>query len=232
MPALTVLNDPDVVPSGKAARRRRILEAARALISERGEAGFSMTALAARAGFSPATPYNLVGPRTKVLEALVTEEFAGFRGKLEALVAPRGLARVLAAAELVTDHYGAEPDFYRGLYHAMVTAGGEELRRMMGLMGQDLWGVMIADAADDLEPVVAVEPFTDHLLQVISSATQGWLVEGWSDARYRAEMRYGVLMCLSGAVRAAGRRTVLDQLSAVQSELVGLRAPAGSPPPR
>src|SRR5271168_2287443 len=49
--------------AGKRERRRRIIEAARALIRETGNAGLSMRALAARAGVSLATPYNLFGSK-------------------------------------------------------------------------------------------------------------------------------------------------------------------------
>ncbi|WP_374575070.1 TetR/AcrR family transcriptional regulator [Phenylobacterium sp.] len=232
MNASTLAEAPAPALTGKAERRARIIAAARALIGDSGEAGFSMTALAIRAGVSPATPYNLVGPRTRVLEAIVEQEFDAFRIRMESLDAPPGLGRVVAAAMLVTEHYGAEPAFYRGLYHAMVTAGGEELRRMMGALGQDLWGLMVQAAAAEFDPLIAPGPFTDHLLQVISSTTQGWLAEGWSSARYRAEMRYGVLLALSAAAAPARRPALLADLSAAQAELMRLKAPGGSLPPR
>lgn len=212
--------------SGKAARRDHVIQAARSLIRETAGAGFSMTALAVRAGVSPATPYNLVGPRTRVLEVLVEQEFADFRRRLSALAGAPGLSRIVEATLLVTEHYGADLAFYRGLFRAMVTAGGEELRRMMGTMGLDLWLGLVSDAAGEIDPRVAPEPFTDHLLEVVSSITLAWTIENWDAARYRAEMRYAVTVTLAGVAAASRRADLMDDLAGAQAELLRLRAAA------
>ena len=56
--------------AGKLKRRRAILDAAREIITTLGDAGLTMRALAARAGVSPATPYNLFGSKQAVLQAV------------------------------------------------------------------------------------------------------------------------------------------------------------------
>src|SRR6516165_2111236 len=53
--------------SQKAARRSAILDAARSLILEGGRGDFSMPALAAAAGVSLVTPYNLFGSKASIL---------------------------------------------------------------------------------------------------------------------------------------------------------------------
>ncbi|MFX8339372.1 helix-turn-helix domain-containing protein, partial [Acinetobacter baumannii] len=63
--------------TAKAERRSRIIKAARDLIRETGDAGLSMRALAAKAGVSLATPYNLFGSKRAVLVA-VLEDIKGF----------------------------------------------------------------------------------------------------------------------------------------------------------
>ena len=55
--------------AGKAERRRLIISAARDLIRETGNAGLSMRGLAARAGVSLATPYNLFGSKRAIVVA-------------------------------------------------------------------------------------------------------------------------------------------------------------------
>lgn len=62
------------------------MEAARTLIREKGGSGFSMRELAAKAGVSYATPYNLLSSKTNLLTLVVQEEFALFRHKMNLLV--------------------------------------------------------------------------------------------------------------------------------------------------
>ena len=55
----------------KAERRHRIIAAARDLIKETGDTGLSMRAIAARAGVSLTTPYNLFGSKRAIVIALL-----------------------------------------------------------------------------------------------------------------------------------------------------------------
>ncbi|QEU96863.1 TetR/AcrR family transcriptional regulator [Streptomyces kanamyceticus] len=70
----------------KAQRRERILEATRQLLRDRPESVISTERIAERAEVSPATVYNLVGPREKIWEALA----AGFMDEFEQRLAVRG----------------------------------------------------------------------------------------------------------------------------------------------
>ena len=63
---------------GKDQRRRAIVKAARALIRENAETGFSMRSLAERAGLSLVTPYNLFGSKQAVLQAVLDEDLEFF----------------------------------------------------------------------------------------------------------------------------------------------------------
>lgn len=62
----------------KQARRDHILDTARKLIGRRDVSGFSMAELAEHAGVSPATPYNLVGSKPEILNALIRFEVKDF----------------------------------------------------------------------------------------------------------------------------------------------------------
>ncbi|HEY3869191.1 MAG TPA: TetR/AcrR family transcriptional regulator [Actinocrinis sp.] len=68
--------------------RARILEAAVALLTERGAAGLAMTTLARRAGVARATLYNYFPDAEHVLEALVETEVAAFLRDLDQRLAP------------------------------------------------------------------------------------------------------------------------------------------------
>ncbi|MEV0253950.1 TetR/AcrR family transcriptional regulator [Streptomyces sp. NPDC050732] len=70
----------------KARRRSLILEATRALLRDGPDSVISTERIAERAQVSPATVYNLIGPRDKVWEALA----AGFMDELERRLAVSG----------------------------------------------------------------------------------------------------------------------------------------------
>ncbi len=221
---------PGTREAGKTKRRAAIVGTARRMIAESGKAGFSLVELARRAGVSPATPYNLVGPRTAVLEEIVREEFEAFRRRLSPTEEMSGVDCILAATRLVTAHYGAEPDFYRGLFGAMNTEGGEELRYLMLSMGRDLWERFIAQATDQGEIDVKFDSdlLTDQLLAAVSGATLAWIMERWSVPRFAAEMRYAVYIVLCAVASKRSFRPARRGLLAAQGALVRLRRRAGA----
>ena len=68
----------------KAERRRRILDSARELLRENPAAKLSTERIAERAEVSPATVYNLIGPRNKVWQALATSLMEDLERRLDA----------------------------------------------------------------------------------------------------------------------------------------------------
>ncbi len=63
---------------GKERRRRRILDAARAVLVESGGEGISVNAIAERAEVGQTTLYNLIGGLEDIFDALVQETFSDF----------------------------------------------------------------------------------------------------------------------------------------------------------
>ena len=100
----------------KQARRDHILDTARKLIGRRDVSGFSMAELAEHAGVSPATPYNLVGSKPEILNALIRFEVKDFASSLEARQIPANLDGLFAAIDLVCERYSGQLNFYRGLF--------------------------------------------------------------------------------------------------------------------
>ena len=68
---------------GKSKRRREILAAARDLMRQSDDLGFSMRTLADRAGVSIATPYNLFGSKQAWLSACSPSAFHDSRSAPE-----------------------------------------------------------------------------------------------------------------------------------------------------
>ncbi len=221
----------------RAARRETIIQAAEALIRERGDAGFSMTELASRAGVSPATPYNLLGSKAEVLRLVVSADFERFTGRLSAMGADRPLFQLLRAADLVVSHYEADPPFYRGLFRAAFSTDVAEVRDMMSLQAQALWRGWVdsALAAGDLAAWVRTGPLTVVLIRTIGSTAQTWLSEGWPRERFELEMRHSVRLILAAAAAPAHGAMLADDLALAQAAIVRLTGEAAcaiTPPAR
>lgn len=208
-------------PEKREERRDHLVRVAQVLIREGGDAGFSMAQLAARAGVSPATPYNLIGPKPEVLRLVVREEFQSFAARLRPAEGASPLAVLLAAADQVVDHYLADRPFYRGLYHA---AGNTEAREVHDLMldeGRALWRGLVGEAiaSGELEPWLRREPFTDQLLRILSGVTLSWLSGDLDDRRFAPAMGYSVRLALAGAASASARGDLTLALRQLQSRL-------------
>ena len=114
---------------GKEVRRKRIVEAVRALIRETGDTGLSMRAIAARANVSLATPYNLFGSKRGVVMA-VLEDARGFQEKFSTLKNLSAVERIFKALSLTFAYHVQDPEFYRTLWASLLDprGGDAELR--------------------------------------------------------------------------------------------------------
>src|SRR5665213_3648607 len=99
-----------------AERRRRILDAAEALIRQAGGTGFPMLALSERAEVSPTTPYNLFGSKAGVLYALLNSTMDQIDERTQRFSSSNPIERALEAAESAADFFARDPEFFRSLY--------------------------------------------------------------------------------------------------------------------
>lgn len=99
------------VADHRATTRMRIIGAAMALMTEDGLAGATMTAIAERAGVSRPTLYKHFPDVDHIMAAVVDEEFAAFRARVDAELDP-GWPAVCKLETLVRLHvqqYASEP---------------------------------------------------------------------------------------------------------------------------
>src|SRR5262249_5739366 len=108
-------------------RRRQIVKAARALMQQTGDTGFSMRALAEHARGSIATPYNLFGSKPTIMFAVLDADRENYQTRL-AKVRVDELDVFFKAVSLATSLYSTEPSFYRAVLLAVYNEGGREFR--------------------------------------------------------------------------------------------------------
>jgi AcrR family transcriptional regulator len=133
--------------AGKSERRRRIIQAARELIRETGNAGQSMRVLAARAGVSLATPYNLFGSKRAIVLA-VLQDVREFHDRFSHLRAADPLERIFLAVDLQVEIYLADPAFYKTMWAAVFDTSDDLRATLWNARRDAFWRGLLAAAAD------------------------------------------------------------------------------------
>lgn len=147
----------------KEVNRRKILDAAKALMQEGGLEALSMRALAERACVSSRTPYNLFGSKTALLIGLLDAPLAQLQG-----VAPSSgsvLMTLLDMLEPAYQAYAPELDYYRHIYWGIMSSDQPEARA-----GE------LARIRQMLEPVLALAIEMGELVDVDAKALAHHLV--------------------------------------------------------
>jgi AcrR family transcriptional regulator len=192
--------------AGKAERRHRIIQAARELIRETGNAGLSMRALAARAGVSLATPYNLFGSKRAIVLA-VLEDVREFQDRFAHLRLTDPLERLFAAVDMAVEFYIADPPFYRTLWAAVFDTSDDVRREIYNWKRNDFWMGLIKDSAEAgaIAPTINLELLFHQLDHVFRSSMLDWVVGELEPELLAPSIRYGYALILKGAASADWR---------------------------
>ena len=205
---------------GKDVRRRRIVRAARELMQQTGDAGFSMRALADQAGVSIATPYNLFGSKQTVMFAVLDADLEHYQKRLAKLRVDE-LDVFFKAVTLATSLYSTEPAFYRAVLFAVYNDGGREFRSMFGGPRHAMWKGMVQDAinAGFLSDAVEPDAFAINLGRTFFSAILEWVSGELSLAELEAWAQYGFALALSAMATRASADRLHDKVIAQQVRL-------------
>lgn len=207
----------------KARRRRAIVRAARCLMQETGQPGFSMRALAEQAGVSIATPYNLFGSKQAVMYAVLDADLAEFREHLEGIKADE-LEVFFQAVSLAAAHYAAEPGFYRAVLFAAYNDGGTEFRAMFSGPRHGMWRRMVSNAiaAGVLDEAVEANSFAANLGHVFFSCLLEWVNGLLTLEEMEARVKYGFALSLRGMAVGSSRDRLREHLIQTQAQLKAL----------
>jgi AcrR family transcriptional regulator len=207
--------------AAKAERRRRIIEAARALIRETGNPGLSMRALAARAGVSLATPYNLFGSKRAIVLALL-EDVREFGDRFAAVRSVDPLERMFAAVDISTDFYIADPQFYKTLWSAVFDTSDEVRTAIYNPKANAFWLQLVqaAEAQGVLVGGVDSRLILIQLLHVFRSAMLDWVVGEVSAQALAPTIRLGYAMILNGVAAPDWRGPLQARILDSQARLL------------
>lgn len=187
--------------AGKRERRHRIIAAAHDLIRETGNAGLSMRALAARAGVSLATPYNLFGSKRAIVWA-VLDDVREYQDRFARLRPSDPVERIFAALDLALEFYKTDSRFYKILWAAVFDISDEDVRTdIFNSQRNAFWLRLLSDAiaAGAIVEDVSPEILLQQLDFILRSAMFGWVVGEISQKKLTPTVFCGVAMLLKGA---------------------------------
>jgi AcrR family transcriptional regulator len=210
-------------------RRRQIVRAARALMQQTGDTGFSMRALAEQAGVSIATPYNLFGSKQTIMFAVLDADLESYQKRL-AKVRVDELDVFFKAVSLATSLYSTEPAFYRAVLLAVYNDGGREFRSMFGGPRHAMWKGFVQDAIDsgDLSDDVEPDAFAINLGRTFFSAILEWANGQLTLPELDAWAQYGFALSLSAMATPKSAERLHEKAVAQQKRLVKLWKRAAS----
>jgi len=184
----------------KLARKRAILDAARALILEDKSKDFSMPALAGRAGVSLVTPYNLFGSKSNILLEIVREDIFERADEINGLEC-RNLAQWISelSATLARVYY-RKRHFYRRMIVTLVAQESAEGQRAVLDLTYDMFESCIArlQQQGSLAMAPSARAIARHLAHSVSGSLQYRLMERGTEEGLRNEIECGALLTLAG----------------------------------
>lgn len=197
-----------LVAEQKGARRAHILSVARDLIERHGYDGVTMRHLAAAAGVSVPTLYNLCGSKDELLHEAVTTGFDATAGAVAAS-RTRGHGRVLQVLALGAEEIDRHPAYYRSMLD-MVTRSAQAQAPML-ILGQRLHSELAAALTDmrqlgQLEGWVDIPALAERLTATCVTAAFEWAAGFASPERARAITLYTSCTMLATASRGRARQ--------------------------
>ncbi|MCP5182126.1 MAG: TetR/AcrR family transcriptional regulator [Pseudomonadales bacterium] len=156
-------------------RRQRIIEAARALIRDTAETGFSMRQLARDAGVSLVTPYNLFGSKLAILQVLLDEDLADYATELNRSRRDP-LNRIFEAVTLGRVYFERDEAYYRAVMSAVHAEPATGFRSVFRAPRRALWARLVRAAVEGgyIDPSCPVEVTADLLAGIYFQNIQDW----------------------------------------------------------
>lgn len=194
----------------KSGRRLRVVEAAYALLREVGIEDLSMKMLAARAGVSLSTVYNLFGSKQAVLALVFDLDLLKYQRMVADAPSRDELERVFDSIDIAVELYRADPDFYRAtMLRSQGNAVDPVLRVVLREPRLRFWRSMIvaAQAAGLLKPDVDPAVLGALVIQIFGGVLANWISGDITVDELGTEAKFGIAVAFSPfAARPAAAR--------------------------
>lgn len=213
----------------KERRRTSILDAAEALVRETHGTDFSMHDLAAKAGLSTATTYNLIGTKATVLYALLNrsvDRLSVERASISERMAP--VDHVDRAGRIAVDFFARDPGFYRPLMRFLLGVPDPVHRPRFMARAQDFWHAVVEGLGTKgrLEQGVEASDVARALHVLFTGALDLWVHAELDAAQFRAQVRHGTALILLSLALPRAEAPLLGKLREARSRIRRLYDPS------
>ena len=185
-----------------------------------------MRAIAARAGVSLTTPYNLFGSKRAIVIALL-EDVREFHERFSQLHRVGATDRIFQAVSISPAYLADDPDFYRTLWTEALRFDSKELRgELQSPQRYGFWWALLNEARSEgaLLPDVDLDPLLRALDAVYVAAMLAWVLGAIEVQELEAHVGYGYALTLRGAASGQYAERLEKRLIGYQKELQRLRA--------
>ncbi|MCC5871413.1 MAG: TetR/AcrR family transcriptional regulator [Gammaproteobacteria bacterium] len=204
------------------ARRERILEATRELVTNVGYEGLTMRELAARANVSPTTLYNLYVNKDELLFAAVGDHMSGSLQQARSLAPNRGYEQLVRIVEVLAIQVQTTPEYAEAIAKALFQAAPDSALAQLLVVRTNLQclpSLQAMQEARQLRPGVEHERVAHLLVNASWGCMLGWLKGLVPLADLRREQRDIRLSILMSISRGAARRHMEEWLDSEPDSL-------------
>jgi AcrR family transcriptional regulator len=196
-------------------RRRRIVDAAHDLLRDGSLDDLSGKAIAARAGVSLSTLYNLFGSKDAVLVAVYDDDLARFERLVRARADDGGLACLFGAVEVAMMLYAADPAFYRAMMWRRAPDGvlDAAVRQPRARFWEGL--VVRAQAEGALRGQIDAAALARLLVYVYGGALSDWIADELTLEALAREVTFGFATALLPYATRAAQADLRSRLAAL-----------------
>ncbi len=216
--------------AGKAERRQRIIQAARELIRETGNAGLSMRVLAARAGVSLATPYNLFGSKRAIVLALL-QDVRAFKERFAHAPVSDPLERIFTAVNMEIEYSLAEPVLYRTMWRAVFDTSDDLRSTLWNEKRYAFWRGLLATAveAGAISREVNADWLQRQLEHLFRCIMLDWVVGLLPPEAVASAAEHGYALILKGACTPEWSGPLQARILASQQRLADVQTTPAAP---
>lgn len=213
----------------KESRRRAIIHATETLIRETGSVEFSMIDLGKRAGLSTATTYNLIGSKATVLYLLLNRSLAKLYSQNDE--PPTGgdaVEHFLAAADIATQFFTADPKFYKPLMMFLLGVPNQVNRPKTMSTAYAYWTKAVEElfTRNAKREGVLPEDVARCCHIFFAGALDLWVQDELSDQQFQSQVRHGVALQLFSLGDPRIEARLLRELRCAGARLPEMQAPS------
>lgn len=200
-----------------AKRRESILSEARKLIATEGFDALKLRDLAARAGVTVPTIYNLIGGKPEILAIIIEDLVAQLQNALQPATTTQAEGVFEAQVNQLADLFSTDEDYYRAAFIAGDHSGLFEQRSDTGIFARSVQPLIdaceLAHKNGHLLGHVSAEQMGRQIYGCYRLARQDWTNGYFGLETFRAQALTGIFLCLAADAEEGFRRRLLEKVS-------------------